>query len=382
VIICSDIPYGYFTPDQVQWTVDFVYKHGGGFLMIGGYDSFAEGRYARTPIDRMLPVEMIDETHENDINFNWAITPEGFNHPIMQLEKDAEKNRLAWERLPAFHGFSKTTRPKPAATTLAVVADEENFGTLYGPAVLAAVQQYGRGRSMAFTTDSTGSWGTEWEDTWGPPGSEDDINTRNLYFKTFWKNAIRWLADYRMKAPNQLVTVETGRVVYGRGEPVDLRVKVLNEDYDFTHDAAVTANVSGPNGVTESVTLFPRYEEPGIYERRLELAATGRYEVEATATLRSQELGRDRTILHIRPAAAELKLVAQNVPLLKRIAAETGGIYLPLERAAELPAQLKAATHVIERHRDSDLWDNALLFALITGLLCGEWFLRKRWGLP
>ena len=47
VIICSDIPYTYFTDEQVQWTVDFVGKHGGGFMMVGGYDSFAEGNYAQ-----------------------------------------------------------------------------------------------------------------------------------------------------------------------------------------------------------------------------------------------------------------------------------------------------------------------------------------------
>jgi len=379
VIISSDIPYTYFTDDQNQWTVDFVAKHGGGFVMIGGYDAFAEGHYAKTIIDRMLPVEMLDETHVDGQDFNWKLTDEAWSHPIMQLEKEEEKNRDAWAKLPIFHGFSRTTRPKPAATTLAVVADE-NFETAYGPAIVLAVQPFGNGRSMAFTTDTTGSWGTEWEDSWGPKNGDD--SDRNKYYKTFWKNAVRWLAHYRMQAPNQLVTIESDRLVYGRGEVPEIRVKVMNEDYDLTHDAEVRVTITGPDGKSQKVTVFPKYEEPGIYERKLELGAVGRYEIEAVATLRREELGRDKTILQVRPATAEMRQLSQNVKLLKDLAQQTGGTYLPIERASELPQYLREATHVIEKHRDNDLWDRPWVFLTIIGLLCGEWFLRKRSGLP
>ena len=34
-------------------------------------------------------------------------------HPILMVDKDEEKSRKAWERLPQFHGFSKTTRRRP-----------------------------------------------------------------------------------------------------------------------------------------------------------------------------------------------------------------------------------------------------------------------------
>ncbi len=388
VIISSDIPYDYFTPEQIQMQVDFVGKHGGGFAMVGGYDAFGEGKYAKTAIDRMLPVEMnASDEHENDINFKWKVTddawhsgPNGGPHPIMLVDKDEERSRAAWDRLPQFHGFSKTTRPKPAATTLAVVADEQ-YETAYGPAILLAVQQYGNGRSMAFTSDTTGSWGTEWEDSWGPP-NESGIDERNKYYKTFWKNSIRWLAHYRMQAPNQLVRIETDRLVYGRGEIPEVRVKVLNEDIEPTHEAKVSLTITGPDGKTRQATVFPKYEEPGIYERKLELSGVGRYEIEAVATLGKDELGRDKAILQVRPASAEMRQTGQNVPLLKMLAEQSGGKYFPLEKISELPKSLRDATHTIIKHRDNDLWDRPWIFALIIGLLCGEWFFRKRNGLP
>ena len=390
VIISSDIPYTYFTDEQIRAQVDFVGKHGGGFVMVGGYDAFGEGKYAKTPIDAMLPVLMnANDDHENDINFKWKIPEDAWHsgangspHPILLVDKDEEKSRKAWERLPSFHGFSKTTRPKPAATTLAVVADEQ-YETAYGPAILLAVQQYGNGRSMAFTTDTTGSWGTEWEDSWGPP-NESDLTERNRYFKTFWKNTVRWLAHYRMQAPNQLVRIETDRLVYGRGEIPELHVRVLNDDIEPTHEADVRVTITGPDGKAQDVTVFPKFEEPGIYERKLELSGVGRYEIEAVAKMgkNKEELGRDKAILQVRPASAELRQTGQNVALLKMLAEQSGGKYLPLEKVSELPEQLRAATHTVIRHHDVDLWDRPWLFALIVGLLCGEWFLRKRTGLP
>lgn len=392
VIVCSDIPFGAFTDEQIQWTVDFVGKHGGGFIMIGGYDSFAEGKYAKTAIDRMLPVEMLDEKHlERD--FNWRLTDEALGtaegKEIMMVDKDLEKTRQAWAGLPGFHGLSRTTKKKPAATVLAEVEDE-SFDTAYGPAILLAVQPFGNGRSMAFTSDCTGSWGAEWEDSWGPKREESSANEaeRNLYYKQFWKNTIRWLAHYRMQAPNQLVTIESDRLLYSRGEEPLIRVKVMNEDYELTHDAKVTLSVVKKDGVgpasVPELTLFPKYEEPGIYERKLELAEVGQYDVKAIAVLpkTGDEIGRDQTILHIQPATVEMRQPSQNAELLKRLAKETGGLYLPLADAAQLPKHLREATHVIEKHRDNDLWDRWWIFAAIIGLLCGEWFLRKRSGLP
>lgn len=389
VIVNSDIPYAHFNEDQVKWTVDFVGKHGGGFCMVGGYDAYGEGGYAKTPFDRMLPVEMnAHDTHADNKDFRWRLTDEGLRDPIFQIDKDPKKNRESWEQLntlgfgggPSFHGYSKTTRHKPAAKVLAVIDEEDDPGTYMGPMILVAVQPFGRGYSMAFTTDCTGGWGAEWEDSWGDDLRDPD--RRNIYYKTFWKNTLRWLAQYRVQAPNQLVQIETGQLVYGRGENPDVRVKVLTEDYEPTHDARVEISVTDPKGAAHTFQLYPRYEEPGVYERKLELPLVGRYELEAVAALRGDEAGRDKTVLQIRPATEELRKLGQDEEALRKLAEASGGEYLPLEEAGHLGELLRKDTHVIPRHRDWDLWDNGWFFAAIILFLCGEWFFRKRAGLP
>ena len=179
--------------------------------------------------------------------------------------------------------------------------------------------------------------------------------------------------------------IETDRLgVPGAAKFQEVRVKVLTEDLEPTTEAKVHAgnHRRGRQAPSSRHRLPALRRSSGIYERKLELGGVGRYEIEAVAKLNKDELGTDKSILQVRPATAELRQTGQNVALLKMLATQSGGKYLPLEKANELPASLHEATHTVIKHRDNDLWDNPWIFALIVTLLCAEWLLRKRNGLP
>ena len=55
-VILDDIEAGFFTQDQLALLRNFVSQRGGGLLMLGGPDSFADGKYDRTPVGELLPV--------------------------------------------------------------------------------------------------------------------------------------------------------------------------------------------------------------------------------------------------------------------------------------------------------------------------------------
>ena len=57
-VILSDIPARQLTDHQMGLLRDYVEQLGGGFLMIGGVQSFGVGGYYRTPIEDLLPVKM------------------------------------------------------------------------------------------------------------------------------------------------------------------------------------------------------------------------------------------------------------------------------------------------------------------------------------
>src|SRR6185503_10554662 len=103
-------------------------------------------------------------------------------HPILKLFDNADESRAAWEKLPPFLGFNRVDRVKPGAT---VLWEHPVDRTPEGLRVIIAVQEIGKGRAMAFATDTTAAWGRMFEQEWGPD---------SRYYKRFWINTVRWLA--------------------------------------------------------------------------------------------------------------------------------------------------------------------------------------------
>src|SRR5437667_6367763 len=57
-LIFGSIEATFFTQEQLKMVVDFVSNRGGGFLMLGGRNSFAGGKYQNSPLADILPVRM------------------------------------------------------------------------------------------------------------------------------------------------------------------------------------------------------------------------------------------------------------------------------------------------------------------------------------
>jgi hypothetical protein len=57
-VVVSDVPAHQLTDRSMTIIRDYVEKLGGGFVMIGGKNSFGVGGYYRTPIEDVLPVKM------------------------------------------------------------------------------------------------------------------------------------------------------------------------------------------------------------------------------------------------------------------------------------------------------------------------------------
>jgi hypothetical protein len=72
---------------------------------------------------------------------------------------------------------------------------------------------------------------------------------------------------------------------------------------------------------------------------------------------------------------------APDFDLLREIAAETGGRFLPIEEAGELPALLDPKAVADRTVRELPFLDNPWLFLALLGLLGSEWALRRQRGL-
>ena len=131
-------------------------------------------------------------------------------HPIMNIGTTPEETLKIWtSKFPMLYGFNRVDRAKPGATVLAL---NPLYNTVYGPGILLAVQEIGKGRSMAFTSDTTRTWGRDFETLWGEPIRPGAIlserNCDGRYYQQFWVNAIRWLAQGKAGRTNNPVVLE------------------------------------------------------------------------------------------------------------------------------------------------------------------------------
>ncbi len=70
-IVLSDVPARQLSAQQMELVRDYVERLGGGFVMVGGENSFGVGGYYRTPIEEILPVKM--KAPDQEIRFPTAL---------------------------------------------------------------------------------------------------------------------------------------------------------------------------------------------------------------------------------------------------------------------------------------------------------------------
>ncbi|RVU48880.1 hypothetical protein EA187_05490 [Lujinxingia sediminis] len=355
---------------------DYV-RQGGAFAMLGGDLSFASGGYARTPIESLLPVELPPagpgQTITHSEHFSPHLTAAGDRHPITQLAFDPAQNRELWEALPQLQGTNIVTGPSEGATVLATHPTLTYGGQ---PMPVIAVAERGEGRVLAVTSDSTWRWGFEHLADGGTPRE----------YQMFWNSAIRWLIqDPELK----LVRLDVHADIAAPNTPIDATARVFNSDYSPAANAAGKVHVSHrpleqrsedttPPQPTRTLdfqtdasgehALDLSFEEPGIYHMEVEVEGAG-------GALR------DENLVLVTPNVAQLRDIVPRNALLERIAEHTEGHHTLLPELNPTRLDFNPPRFVeIHQRRVVQLWDSALLFLIVLGLLAAEWSLRRRWG--
>jgi len=349
VIILGDIDSTFFSRQQLD-LIEQAVKEGAGLLMIGGEASFGPGGYATTPIADLLPVKLGGRGDKQFKQpFLLQLTDEGMAHPIFRGTLDFFQNRTEREGvvMPRLAGSTEVLGRKPAATVLAVNPDKT--GQDGQPLIIVAVQQYGTGRTMALTADTTWQW------YFLPKG----IGQETPYVK-FWGQAIRWLANEEVKEREQKpgITFFTDKRTYSPAEEVRLFGRARGEGGLATNTAAINAVVTAPSGTTTALAVSYVPGTAGEYEARFEPPEPGLYSVVAKATLDNKPLG-EPVKLDFRVGSPNLEFDRLDVDedLLKRIAARTGGKYYSLIRLDDLVNNLQAVEHSKRGRREVSLWD-------------------------
>ena len=366
-LIVDDLEAEFFTADQQSLVQKFVAERGGGFLMLGGAESFHEGGYLRTPIGGMLPV-YLDRAPEESAreNLRLGLTREGWLQSWARLRSTEaeEKTRLA--AMPGFDLLNEVRDLKPGASGIATVTDANGRAL---PAV--AVQRYGHGRSGAVTIGDVWRWGFR----------DPEMN---LDMAKAWRQLTRWLvAD----VPNK-VEVQAQLKKGDPNQAIELRVRVRDPKFQSLDNATVMLNVQPLFGGVSNAPAIrlpagPSTSEPGLYTATYVPRETGGYHVEAVATNNvGAEAGRAVAGWTTDLAAEEFRSLKPNRALLERIAKQTGGEVVDMGALGSFASRLPSLKAPVTEAWTIPLWHQPVVF--LFALLCfiAEWGLRRRRGLP
>lgn len=338
---------------------------GGAFAMVGGEQSFGEGRYGETAIAEILPVTPLDGARPVEEEFRPRLTAEGRRHPLMRLSAGDGPNAAAWEGLPALPGLN-LVRALPPGQGSAVLLEAPGLLVDGRPAPVVAVREVGRGRTLAVATDS--SW------FWGFVAAESGRGGRA--HQRFWLNALRWL----VRDPGtDALQVEPDERTVEPGAPVGLTVSLRAADFGPAAGRKVQVELLGEDGKAaargEAVTGADG-------EARLELSppAPGAYRIVA----RSEAAGTAETggaAVAVRGTGPEDADAAPRPELLRAVTEATGGGWSELPGGALPSLALHDPERVeIGRRKDVPIWDRAGFLAALAATLAAEWVLRRRFG--
>lgn len=361
-IIIDDLEAGFFKPDQLQLLREFVSARGGGLLMLGGQESFVEGGYDRTPLGELSPVYLNKPAGEAPEGpFRLELTREGWLQPWTRVRptEAAERDRLA--KMPPFSTLNLAGQIKPGASILSTVATPDGKSN---PALV--VQRFGKGRSAAILIGDMWRWAMHRE-------SKDEQDLQQA-----WRQTIRWLvADVPRRVEVQMNDDPEAATVKR------IEVTVRDKEFKAQDNAKVTVTVTRPGGQSVDLSAEPSDVEAGLFAAAYHPDVDGGYRVTAKVVDGDgDEIGDRETGFSAQPAAREFEAIGVNSQTLEEIAKASGGEVISSSELSEFVTDLPNRKTTISERWTSPYWHQPWIFVLATLLLCAEWGLRRRHGLP
>lgn len=370
-VIFDDVEAEFFKADQLALVQRFVSERGGGFMMLGGQESFREGGYDHTPVGNMLPVYLRESPAAGRLaepmeNLRLALDREGWLQPWARIRSTENEEQARLNALPAFQVLNTVSGVKPGASTVATVSAPD--GTAH-PALVT--QRFGSGRTAAMMI------GDFWRS--GRRSEQQQFDQAKA-----WRQIARWLVT---DTPEQ-VTISARNDPQAPGS-MQIAVRVRDREFKPMDSASVMVRVRKVAGETATnqlaaleLTAEPVPSEPGFYTSSYVQHGSGGYLAETVVRDdQGVEIGRAKSGWVSEPAADEFRSLAPNRALLEQIAKQTGGEVIERNELASFVKRLPTKTAPVMESWSRPIWHNPWVFLLAFLCFIGEWALRRWKGL-
>ncbi len=364
LVILGDVAASFFEEEEFMRMQELVRDRGGSLLMLAGRDH-TPFEYAGTPVEDMLPVRF-------DASGKWDEVPESV-HPVlsmagkrsmvMTLESPAEKNNMIWTRVKPLVRLPPVTELKPGAVALAYLSDARRRVKNYP---LIAWHRYGSGKTMFIGTDRL--WRLRYK-------------SGDKYHWRLWSQTIQFLTLSRLLGEHQRIRIQTDRTIYRAGERVHIYANVLNEAYEPVVAADYSLYVKKVNDKGEEeddgllLHLKPEPGKAGLYQGYYTAESEGAYKL----TVGEADLSfANVPEFHVSTIRREMTSTQLDEDGLRKLALASGGTYFAIADLPVLPEIIDGEPRTVSVVKESLLWDKWWVLLAFIGLVCLEWFLRRK----
>ena len=374
---------------QVELLERWVAEQAGGLIVVAGpvytpeWAGFRRGRDPRADtIKALYPVIFYSQGSPNlslgrfggEATWPLSFTRDGLDAEFLWLEDDAIDSESAWQSFEGVYGYYAVKDPKPGARVYARFSNPETAIDGELP-IYAAAHFYGAGR--VYFQASGEMWRLR------------AVETR--YFETYYTKLIRWVSQGRLLRDSSrgVLMVDKDRCLLG--DQVTVRAVLNDVQHQPLTVESVSASLLQPDGQRVPMTLRKVQDSAreGLYETQFTALLPGDYRVE----LNPPDSDDDELLsaeVRVRVPALEIERPQRNDALLKDLALETGGQYfIGLKAAMGRGGSTRATLAAVLEPNDQLIYlpesvDSAFeqrlmgwLIALISGVLCMEWLIRR-----
>jgi hypothetical protein len=360
VILFGDVNPFYLNENQLRNLADFVVDRGGGLALLAG-PRFMPIAYRESPLETVIPIDFSGAQSGVPTRdpVRPSLTIQGKSNPIFRLGKDDAESQQIWDGLPGHYWFFDAPQRKPGALPLAVHPTRTGD---QGPLPVILLQQVGAGKSLMLCFDST--W--RWRDRVG-----------DIYFSRFWVQTIRYLSRSRLVGQTRQAELTADRREYQRGQPVELRVRLLDESLTADAGDSVTVLVERAGREEKRLTLRRSATDAASFEGILSSAAEGGYKAwMVTPTVKGSP---PSTTFEVIAPPGEFRKIEMDQAILKQAAERASGRFYTFATADDLARQIPPGRKIpLDTDPPIPLWNTWPVLALFITLLIVEWVLRKR----
>ncbi|MEZ6059538.1 MAG: hypothetical protein R3C19_04165 [Planctomycetaceae bacterium] len=371
VIVTFDPDWSRLSSEQQTFLNRWVAEHSGGLVVVAG-EIFTPELAANTEKYRDIAVlypvvlnRLLSElkvTQRADEPWPIQLTPEGRASDFLRIT-DAEGNAGTnlWQ---VFRGIYRSYPVRSVRDGAVVLARYGNprARTEEGQPPFLASQYYGSGRTMF-----VGS-----AETWRLRGISPEG------YQRFWTSLIREVGQGRRRRGRSRGLLLLDRTEVSPGQPVTIRAQLYDSRMQPLQTESVPVSIVDAGGRPVAVpdTLRGDARRPGQYVSVFRPSRQGSYRVTLPVPESSDML---QANIEVVLPNLESENPSQNVSLLTRLAADTGGQYLTMDQLSEQLARLlpDRSEPIVVDEQLTTLWDRRWLMYLMIALLSAEWALRR-----